>query len=137
MDEIDSESYIKLLKKYLKIDIASSIDEAWDMYLRFEESFLDATLPLEVKTFTKHQCPFFDDELLILKRKNRKEESKYRKLKISVLKSEYEKFTHIYFEKPFEKRRLYIENALIENCGRKKLANSEWLLGQDVEQTPK
>ena len=134
---IDSDCFIKLLKSCLKLDIASSIDEAWDMYLRFEENILDSVLPLEIKTFTKHQCPFFDDELLRLKRKKRKAERKYRKSKTSVLKSEYEKVTHMYFEKFLEKRRLYIENTLLENCSRKKFATLKLLLGQDVEQLPK
>ena len=100
--------------------------------LRFEENILDSVLPLKIKTFTKHQCPFFDDELLRLKRKKRKAERKYRMWKLSVLKSEYENVTHMYFEKFLEKRRLYIENALMENCSRKKCAT-----GQDVEQLPK
>ena len=38
------------------------------------------------------------------------------------------------FEKFLEKRRLYVENALMENCSRKKLATLKLLLGQDVEQ---
>ena len=38
------------------------------------------------------------------------------------------------FEKFLEKRRLYIENALMENCSRKKFATLKLLLGQDVEQ---
>ena len=40
--------------------------EASDMYLRFEENILYIILPLK-KTFTKRQCPFFDDEVLRLK----------------------------------------------------------------------
>ena len=54
----DSNVFIKLLKPCLKVDVASSIDEAWDMYLRFEENILNSVLPLKTKTFTKHQCPF-------------------------------------------------------------------------------
>ena len=90
--KFDSDGFIKLYKSCLKFDVASSIDEAWDMYLRFEENILDSILPLKIKIFTKHQCPFFDDELLRLKRK-------YRKSKTSVLKSEYENVTNMYFEK--------------------------------------
>ena len=112
------------------LKVASSIDEAWDMYLRFEENILDSILPLKIKIFTKHQCPFFDDELLRLKRKKRKAKRKYRKSKTSVLKSEYENVTHINFEKFLEKRRLYIENALMENCSRKKFATLKFLLGK-------
>ena len=119
MKKFDSEGFIKLLKSCLKFDVASSIDEAWDMYLRFEENILDSVVPLKIKTFTKHQCPFFDDVLLRLKQKKRKAERKYRKSKTSVLKSEHENVNHMYFEKFLEKRRLYIENALIENCSRK------------------
>ena len=107
------------------------------MYLRFEENILDSVLPLKIKTFTKHQCPFFDDELLRLKRKKRKAERKYRKSKTSVLKSEYENVTHMYFEKFLERRRLYKKNALRENCSRKKFAKLKLLLGQDVEQLTK
>ena len=107
------------------------------MYLRIEENISDSVLPLKIKTFTKHQCPFFDDELLRLKRKNRKEERKYRKSKTYVLKAEYENITHMYFEKFLEKRRLYIENALKENCNRKEFAELKLLLGQDVEQLSK
>ena len=72
-----------------------------------------------------------------LKRKKRKAERKHRKSKIFVLKFEYENFTHIYFEKLTEKRRLYIENALMENCRRKKFASLKLLHGQDVKQLPK
>ena len=43
----------------------------------------------------------------------------------------------MYFEKFLEKRRLYIENALMENCSRKKFATLKLLLVQDVEQLPK
>ena len=135
--KFDSDSFIKLFKSCLKFDVAPSIDETWDIYLRFEENILDSVLPLKIKTFTKHQCPFFDDELLRLKRKKRKAERKYGKSKLSVLKSEYENVTHMYFEKFLEKRRLYIENALMENCSRKKYAPLKLLLGQDVEQLPK
>ena len=67
------------------------------MYLRFEENILDV-LPLKIKTLTKHQYPFVEDELLSLKRKRRIAECKYRKLKTSVLKSEYENVTLLYFE---------------------------------------
>ena len=122
----DSESFIKLLQPCFKFDVASGIDEAWD-----------SVLPLKLKTFTKHQCPFFDDELLRLKRKKRNAERKFRKSKSSVLKSEYENVTHMYFIKFLEKRRLYIENALMEKCSRKKFATLKLLLGQDVEQLPK
>ena len=135
--KIDSDGFIDLFKSCLKFDVASSIDESWDMYLRFEGNILDSVLPLKIKTFTKHQCPLFDDELSRLKRKKRKAERKYRKSKLSVLKSEYKIVTHIYFEKFLEKRRLYIENALMENCSRKKFATLKLLLGQDVEQLPK
>ena len=76
--KFDSDGFIKLFKLFSKFDVASSIDEAWDMYLRFEENILDSVLPFKMKTFTKHQCPFFDDELLRLKRKKRKAERKYR-----------------------------------------------------------
>ena len=118
--KFDSESFIKFLKSCLKCDVASSIDETWDMYLRFEENVLDSVLPLKRKTFTKHQCPFIEDELLRLKRKKRKTERRYRKSKTPVLKSKYENVNHMYFDKFLEKRRLYIENALMENCSRKK-----------------
>ena len=64
--KFDSEGFIKLLKSSLKFDVASSIEEAWEMYLRFE-NILDSVLPLKTKTFTKNQGPFFDDELLRLK----------------------------------------------------------------------
>ena len=40
----------------------------------------------------------------------------------------------MYFEKFLEKRGLYIENALMENCSCKKFATLKLLLGQDVEQ---
>ena len=135
--KFDSDGFIKLIKLCLKSDVASSIDEALDMYLRFEEKILDSVLPLKIKTFTKHHCPFFDDELLRSKRKKRKAERKHRKSKLSVLKSEYKNVTHMYFEKFLEKRRLYIENALMENSGRKRFATLKLLLGQDVEQLPK
>ena len=75
--KFDSEAFIKLLKPCLKFDFASSIDEAWYMYLRFE-NILDSVLPLKINTSTKHQCPIFDDELLSLKRKKRKTERKFR-----------------------------------------------------------
>ena len=39
--KFDSEGFIKLLKPCLKFDVASRIDEAWDMYLRIEEYFLN------------------------------------------------------------------------------------------------
>ena len=61
--KFDSDGFIKLLKSCLKFDVASSIDEAWDMYLRFEENIWDSVLPLKIKTFPQHQCPFFDGEL--------------------------------------------------------------------------
>ena len=79
----------------------------------------------------------FDDELLSLKRKKRKAVRIFRKSKTSVLKSEYESVTLMYFGKFLEKRRLYIENALMEICSRKKFATLKLLLGQDVEQLPK
>ena len=85
-----------------KFDFAASIDEAWDMYLRFEENILDFVLPLKLKKFTNHQWPFFDNKLLSLKRKKRKAERKYRKSKSALLKSEYENVTHICFEKFLE-----------------------------------
>ena len=43
----------------------------------------------------------------------------------------------MYFEKFLEKRRLYIENTLMENCSRKKISILNLLLGQNVEQLPK
>ena len=49
-----SEGFIKLLKSCLKFDVASSIDEAWDIYLRFD-NILDFVLPLKIKTLTNHQ----------------------------------------------------------------------------------
>ena len=55
--------------------------------------------------------PIFGGELLSLKRKKRNQrnpERKHRKLKTSVLKSEYESVSHMYFELFLEKRRLYI-----------------------------
>ena len=72
-----------------------------------------------------------------LKRKKKKAERKYRKSKTSVMKSESENVNHLYFEKFVEKRRLYIENALLEYCSRNKFATLKLLLGQDVEQLPK
>ena len=96
------------------------------MYVRFEENILDSVLSLKIKTFTKHQCQFFD-ELLILKRKKRKAECKYRKSKTWVLKSEYENVSQMYFEQFFEKLRIYIENALMEKCRHKKFANLKLL----------
>ena len=41
------------------------------------------------------------------------------------------------FEKFLEKRWLYIENALTENCSRKMFATLKLFFGQDVEQLPK
>ena len=41
------------------------------------------------------------------------------------------------FQKLLEKRRLYIENELMENCSRKKFTTLKLLPGQDVEQLPK
>ena len=107
------------------------------MYIRFEGNILDSFLPLKFKIFTKHQCPFFDDEFLRLKQKKRKAERKYRESKTSVLKSEYENVTRMCFEKFSEKRRLYIENSLMENCSPKKFATLKLLLGQEVEKLPK
>ena len=133
----DSESFLKLLKSCLKFDVGSSTDEAWGMYPMFEENTLDSVLPPEIKPITKHQCTFFEDELLRLKRKKINAEDKYRKSKTSVLESEYENVSHMYFEKFLEKGRLYIENALMEKCSRKKFATLKLLLGQDVEQLPK
>ena len=43
----------------------------------------------------------------------------------------------MYFEKLLEMRRLYFENAFLENLDRKKFATLKLLLGQDVEQLPK
>ena len=40
----------------------------------------------------------------------------------------------MYFEKFLEMRRLFIENALMENCSRKNCTTLKLLLGQDVEQ---
>ena len=97
--KFNSEGFVRLLKPCLKFHVSSSIEEAWDKCLRFEK-ILDSVLPLKVKTFTEHQCTFFDD--------------KYRKSKTSVLKSEYEKVTNIYFEKFLAKCSLYNENALIK-----------------------
>ena len=135
--KFDFQGFFKLLKSFLKFDVASCIDEAWDMYLRSEENILDSVLQLKIKTLTKHQCPFVEDELLSLKRKKRIAECKYRKLKTSVLKSEYDNVTHLYFENFLEKSRLYIENAFLENCSCKKFATLNLLLAQDVEQLPK
>ena len=135
--KFESEGLIIFFKLCLKFDVASSICEAWDMYLRFEENFLDSVLPLEIKRFSKHQCPFLDDELLWLKRKKRKTERKYRKSKTSVLKSEYENIIQMFFEKFLEKRGLYIENKLMEICSRKEFGTLKLLHGQDVEQLPK
>ena len=42
----------------------------------------------------------------------------------------------MYFEKLLEKRRLYIENALMEICSGKKFATLKFLLGQNEEQLP-
>ena len=56
--KFDCEGFIKQLKPCLKFDVSSSIDEAWDLYLRFEENVLDSVLPLKIKAFTNHQCPF-------------------------------------------------------------------------------
>ena len=106
------------------------------MYPRFE-NILDSVLPLKTKTFTKHQGPFFDDEFLRLKRKKREAERKYRKPKTFVLKSEHENVTHMCFGKFLEQRRLYIENALMENSSRIKFATLKLLPGQNVEQLPK
>ena len=133
--KFDFEGFVKLLKPCLKFGFASSFDEAWDMYLMFE-NILDTVLPHKIKTFTKHQCQFFDDELLSLKRKKRKAQRKFRKFKKSVLKFEYEKTKHLFFEKLLEKRRLYIENAVMEDCGRRKFATLKFILDQDVEQFP-
>ena len=135
--KFDFEGFINILKSILELDVASRIDEAWDMYLSFEENFLDSVLPLRIETFTKHQCLFFDDELLRLKRKKKKAERKHKKSKTSVLKSDFENVTYMYFEKFLEKLRLYLENALMENCSRKKFANLKLLVGQDVERLPK
>ena len=84
-----------------KFDFAASIDEEWNMHLRFENIF-NSVLPPKLMTFTKHQWPFFDNKLLSLKRKKRKTERKYRKSKSALLKSEYENVTHLYFEKLLE-----------------------------------
>ena len=135
--KLDSDGFTKFLNSCLKFNVASSIDEAWDIYLRFEVYILDSVLPLQIKAFTKHQSPIIDDENLRLKRKERKAERKYRNTKLSVLKSEYKNVTHMYFENFLEKRRLYLENALMENCSRKNFATLKMLLGQDVEQLPK
>ena len=43
----------------------------------------------------------------------------------------------MFFEKQLEKRRLYIENALMEKVSRKKFASLKGLLCLDVEQLPK
>ena len=134
--KFDSERFINILNSCLKFDITSSIDEAW-MYLGFEENVLDSVLPLRIETFTKHQCPLFDDKFLRLKRKEKKAERKHKKSKTSVLKSDFENVTYMYFEKFLEKIRLYLENALMEKCSRKKLATIKLLVGQDVEQLPK
>ena len=103
--------------------------KVWGEYFGF-------VLPLKIQTITKYQCPFFDNELLRIKLKKRKAKRKYKGSKTSVLKSEYGNVTHMYSEKFLEKRRLYIENVLMENCSRKMFATLKLLLGQDVKQHP-
>ena len=105
------------------------------MYLRFEENILDSVLPLKKKhllNISAHSLTtsFWDWN------ERREKRRKYRKLKTSVLKSEYENINQIYFEKILQKRRLYIENALMEKCSRKTFDTLKLLLGQDVEQLP-
>ena len=81
--------------------------------------------------------PTFDDELLSLKRKKRKAERKCRKLKASLFKFENKNVTHMYFETFLQKRRLFIENALMKNCSGRKFATLKLFFGQDVDQLPK
>ena len=59
-----------------KVWITSSNFKACDVYFRSEENILDSFLPFEIKTFTRNQRQFFDDELFSLKRKKRKAERK-------------------------------------------------------------
>ena len=72
----ESEVFTKLLKPCLNFDVASSIDEAWDTYLRFKENILHFVPSLKTKTFIKLQCQFFDNELLNLKQKREKQRVK-------------------------------------------------------------
>ena len=74
--KFDSDVFIMLFKSCLKFDVVSSIDEAWDMYLRFEVYIFDSVLPLKIKAFTKHQSPFIDDELLRLNERREKQSAK-------------------------------------------------------------
>ena len=92
---------------------------------------------IQIKNIYKTAMPKFDEELLSLERKNKRAERKYRKSKTYVLKSEYENVTPMYILKILEEPRLYIENALMENCSRKKCAPLKLLLYQDVKQLPK
>ena len=111
-----------LILAWSKFDFAASIDEAWDMHLRFEENILNSVLPLRIKIFTKHQWPFFYNKLLSLKRKKRKAERKYRKSKSALeytLSVDYTLRMHWW------------------KISRKEFATLKLLVGQDIKRLPK
>ena len=69
-------------------------------------------LPIKFKTTFDHKCPFYDAELLFLKKKKRNFEQLYRKTRSVDLKVDLDFKTKNYFDEFLEKRALFINNVL-------------------------
>ena len=90
-----------------------------------------------VKTIFDYKCPFYDYELLFLKRKKRKCERLYQKTWSLDLKADFDLNAKIYFDKFPDKRSLFINNVLHGKCTRQKYALLKALLGKEEQILPK
>ena len=61
--------YVEALLNFLKENHPADVGSAWNNYLAAEETILETLIPRKTKTPTTHRFPFFDDELLNLKKK--------------------------------------------------------------------
>ena len=69
-----SDLYLDSQLSTLSIEQTSGVDKTWNDYLAADENILNDYLPLKSNIFFDHKCPFYDKELVFLRRKKWKKE---------------------------------------------------------------
>ena len=125
--------YLNSLLSSFSIEQTSSADKDWNNYLAAEENILNDQLPHKVKAIFDHKCPFYDDELLFLKRKKKKCERLYRKTRSVDLKADFDLNTKMIPISFLKKRALFINNVWYGKCTGQKYALLKTLLGKEEQ----
>ena len=98
-----------------------------------EISYVDKKHHLKIKYVRNHTCPFFDDELITIKRSGRKFEKAYRKNGNSQAESRFLNSVLEYFELFTKKKSEYLEKCVAGENKRVRYSMLHQLLGKNID----